>query len=97
MVWCIFRASFLSKDERDNCVPTIKNILTSKMFDYKFINAAFTSQASIAADEFVGELIKSHVSYLNDAFYYTYGYFNIESANEQEIFFIHRTLINDTC
>ena len=96
MVWCIFRTNFLSKDERDNYIPTIENILTSKTFDYKFVNCTFSSQASVEADKFVGDSITRHVSYLNDAFYYIYGYFKIESANEQTISYQCCDLINFT-
>lgn len=94
MVWCIFRASFLSRDKRDHTIPTIENILTTKTFEHKFINVTWSAQAATKSNEFLGELITHNIPYLNDAFFYIYGYFNLE--DQKKFIYNYRDLINST-
>ena len=94
MVWCIFRASFLSRDKRDQTIPTIENILTTKTFEHKFINVTWSAQAATKSNEFLGELITHNIPYLNDAFFYIYGYFSVE--NQKKFIYNYRDLINST-
>lgn len=94
MVWCIFRTSFLSKDERDQTIPTVEDILTTKTFEYKFVNATWSAEARTKSNEFLGELVIHHISYLNDAFFYIYGWFSVE--NPKQLVYNYRDLINTT-
>lgn len=94
MMWCIFRTSFLSKNERDQTIPTVEDILTTGKFEYKFINVTWSAQAEAKSSEFLGELITYHIPDLNDAFFYIYGYFSVD--NSEYLIYNYRDLINIT-
>lgn len=94
MVWCVFRTSFLSKNKRDQTIPTVEDILTTGTFEYKFINVAWSAQAETKANEFLGELMTQHIPYFNEAFFYIYGCFSLE--NPKQFVYNYRDLINTT-
>lgn len=94
MICCVFRKSFLSEKERDDCVPNINNVLLNKQYDYKFINVAWSAQAETESWKYLGELVMQHLGYLNDAFYYVCGYFNV--IHPEEVVFNYRDLVNVT-
>lgn len=82
--WCLFAKSYLSQEDKKNDKKLEpRAILCGKSGAYTRIMCGFESQATLACCDLVGELMKKHVSYLNDKFIYVYGYFpvNIDSDN----------------
>ena len=96
MVFCVFARYFFNKEERDSYVPTIEDVLTDDAnFIYKFVNICYTDP-NTAADKFLGELITKHVSHLNAAFFYCYGYFEINVQQLPRVVYNYRDLILPT-
>ena len=94
MIWCVFRRTFLSKEERDNCVPNINDVLINNQYDYKLIDVTWSAEAGRETWKYLGELVAHHLDHLNDAFYYVCGYFSVD--NPENIVFNYRDLVNVT-
>lgn len=96
MVFCVFARYFFDKEERDNYVPTVEDVLVNDAnFSYQFVDICYT-QPNRAADIYFSKMISNHISYLNKAFYYCYGYFQINTEQVPKIVYNYRDLILPT-